>query len=131
MIVRLASGAIKTEGHMSDGFAMLIQQRPNSFEMPAISYEAAPQALGGNCFNNFSEIRMQGWLAASEHYLFEIHGLARLSNDSRKKINGKKMCGTVIESVFVSQTITAMEVADIGQFDRQTTRAVVWSCSFL
>ena len=112
--MRLSSRTIKTESHMSDGRTMLDQERPNAFEMPAVSDKAAAQIERGNRRKDLPEIRMERWLAAGEHHLLDTHQVARIPGHTGKEFDRKKIRGTVVKSVLVTKAIAAMQIADVS-----------------
>ena len=56
---------------------------------------------------------MKRGLATGEHDLFDVHRIPRFSNDAGEELNRKEVCGTVIESVLVTKTVTAVQIADV------------------
>jgi len=76
--------------------------------MPAIGHKATFQIQRCHCGKKFPEIRMQRWLAASEHHLLNTHRVARVPGYASEELNGQKVCGTVVKSVFVTKTVAAV-----------------------
>jgi hypothetical protein len=93
---------------MGHGFPILDQERPNTFEMPAVSHKAAFQIQPGDRSKKVPEIGVKRGLAPSEHDLFDAHRLARVPGHLSEEFNRKKVCGIMVKSIFVTKTVAAM-----------------------
>jgi hypothetical protein len=118
----LPGNSIQTESYIGDGLAMCHNGGPDSIEVPTVCDKAHHQSIFFDDLKHPRELRMKSWLPACVYDVRYTDYLASLRNYSLQEFRRKKICRRVIESVFVSQTIAAVKIADIGQFDRQSTR---------
>jgi hypothetical protein len=81
--------------------------------------------MPADCFDDFFELRMKSCFTARKHDVRRADRVSRFADNPTQKLQREKFSRPVIESVFVTQTVTAMQVADIGQLDNQTRRPVV------
>ena len=104
---------------------MLDHERPHALEMPAVRDEAARQGQLGHRRENLPELPVKRRLAAGEHDLLDAHRVARVPGDAGEEIDGKKVRRIVVERVFVTKAVAAVQIADVGQLDRQPAWPVV------
>ena len=79
----------------------------------------------GHRRENVPELPVKRWLAAGEHDLLDAHRVARVPGDAGEEIDRKKVRRIVVERVFVTKAVAAVQIADVGQLDGQPARPVV------
>jgi hypothetical protein len=90
-----------------------------------VADEAARQRQLGDRREDAGEIAMQRRLTAGEGDLLDAHGLPGIANDAREQLHREVVRALVVQRVVVAQAVAAVQVADVGQLDRQAARPVV------
>jgi hypothetical protein len=91
--------------------------RPNLVEMPTVSNKANLQPISGRDFEYSGELRMKDRFAPRKYNSSDAHYLASLRQYVAEKIWREEVCWSVIQRVVVTQTVTAMQIADVCQLD--------------
>jgi hypothetical protein len=117
--MRFLGGTVKAEGDGTNRRSILHQQRVDSIKMPSVSYKSKPDPGIDYCLYDLVEPGMDCHFTPGKRNIGDAHDLFCFTNNLFQKFRRKELRTSVVKRVFISDTITAMEIADISQLNRQ------------
>src|SRR5215813_15581949 len=113
VVMRLNRCAVDTERDVSETRSMSQQCGKQFFKVPTVGDKARFHTCFTTYLQNFTELRMQRGLASGEIDYVDTGGEPGFVNNTAQKIDGQEASASVIQSIFVSQAITTMQITGI------------------
>ena len=129
-VVRRARRAVHAEGDQARSLLVREERRQDALEVPAVGDEAALHPCGCHRRDDLIEVRMECDFPARERDVVDAVSGARFVEQATEERDRKIVGAGVIERVLVAHAVAAMQVADVGQFDREANRVICALCLF-